>query len=104
YLKTFFPHDPHLSRIKTLFTIHNMYDCRIGYDQLPEIGLDGRYWRSDLLEFHGSASILKAGLVYADQLSAVSPGYAREIQTPEFGYGHEGLIQARAHQLTGIVN
>ncbi len=104
YLKTFFPHDPRLSGIKTLFTIHNMYDCRISYDQLPEIGLDGQYWRSDLLEFHGSASILKAGLVYADQLSAVSPGYAREIQTPEFGYGHEGLIHARAHQLTGIVN
>lgn len=104
YLRTFFPNDPELAGISTLFTIHNMYDCRISYHQLPEIGLDGRYWRSDLLEFYNSASILKAGLVYADHLSAVSPGYTREIQTPEYGYGYEGLLRSRSHQLTGILN
>lgn len=104
YLKNYFPNDPTFAGIKTLFTIHNLYDCQIGNHQLGEIGLDGRYFRSDLLEFYGSVSILKAGLVYADQLSAVSPGYAREIQTSEYGFGYEGLLRARSHQLTGILN
>lgn len=104
YLKNFYPGDPTFAGIRTLFTIHNMYDGRIAYDRLWSIGLDGRYWRSDLLEFNNSVSILKAGLVFADKLSAVSPGYAREIQTAEYGGGYEGIIRARAHDLTGIVN
>lgn len=104
YLRNFYPYDPDFANVRTLFTIHNLYDCKIRYNQLPEIGLDGRYWRSDLLEFYGSASILKAGLIYADQLSAVSPGYAREIQTSEYGYGYEGLLRARSRDLIGILN
>ncbi len=104
YLKTFFPNDPTFEGVKTLLTLHNLYDCRIAPERLPEIGLDRRYFRTDWMEFHGSASFLKAGLVFADQLSAVSPGYAREIQTAESGEGYQGILSSRSDQLTGILN
>jgi starch synthase len=104
YLKNFYPGDPTFSGVRSLFTIHNLYDHRVGFSDLWAIGLDGGQWRPDLLEFYGSVSILKAGLVYADQLSAVSPGYAREIQTPQYGWGYDGLLRARSNVLTGIVN
>ncbi len=104
YLKTFFPDDPTFLGTRTLFTIHNLYDFRFSPARLGEIGLDPRYYRGDLLEFFGSVSVLKAGLVYADHLSAVSPGYAREIQGTEQGAGYEGILRARSHQLTGILN
>jgi starch synthase len=102
YLKTFFPNDPTFTGIKTLLTLHNLYDCRIGPERLGEIGLDPRFFRTDWIEFYGSASMLKAGLVFADKLSAVSPGYAREIQTPVSGEGYEGILRARG--VTGILN
>jgi starch synthase len=102
YLKTFFPNDPTFTGVKTLLTLHNLYDCRIGPERLGEIGLDQRFFRTDWMEFHGSASLLKAGLIFADKLSAVSPGYAREIQTPISGEGFEGILRERAP--TGILN
>ncbi len=102
YLKSFFPGDPTFTGVKSLFTVHNVYDARLSRGQLWDVGLDDRYYRSDLLEFYGGVSLLKAGLVYADRLSTVSPSYAREIQTPEYGNGFEGLLRARG--VTGIVN
>src|SRR5258705_11890830 len=56
------------------------------------------------LEFYGKFSFLKGGLVYANAISAVSPTYAREIQTPELGFGMDGLLRARARDLYGILN
>ena len=56
------------------------------------------------MEFHDHFSFIKGGLVFADWLTTVSPTYAGEIQTAEFGYGLEGLISHRKHNLTGIVN
>lgn len=102
YLKTFFPNDPTFTGVKTLLTLHNLYDCRIGPERLGEIGLDPRFYRTDWIEFYGSASMLKAGLVFADKLSAVSPGYAREIQSPVSGEGYEGILRQRG--VTGILN
>jgi starch synthase len=58
----------------------------------------------DGMEFHGQMSFLKAGLVYSDAITTVSPGYAREIQTPEFGSGMDGVLAPRAVALTGILN
>lgn len=102
YLKTFFPNDPTFSGVKTLLTLHNLYDARIGPERLGEIGLDPRFYRTDWVEFYGSASMLKAGLVFADKVSAVSPGYAREIQTSASGEGFEGILRERG--VTGILN
>ena len=102
YLKNFFPGDPTFAGVKTLLTIHNLYDSRLQRGQLWDLGLDDRYFRPDQLELYGAVSVLKAGLVYADRISTVSPSYAREIQTPEFGHGLDGLLRARG--VTGIIN
>ena len=60
--------------------------------------------RSDGVEFYGGLAFIKAGLFYADRLTTVSPTYAREIQTPAFGWGLDGLLRTRAGDLTGILN
>ena len=71
---------------------------------MPLTGLDWRLFNWQQLEFHGRLNFLKAGLVFADLLSTVSPTYAREIQTPELGCGLDGLLRARRRDLHGIVN
>ena len=67
-------------------------------------GLDAYYFTSDKLEAYGDANYLKGGLVYADQITTVSDTYAEEIKTPFYGEKLDGLINARANCLTGIVN
>jgi len=105
YLKDFYPGDPALAKVRSLMTVHSLeHQGRFGYGQLAEAGLDARYWRNDLVESYGDGATLKAGLVYADAISTVSPNYAREIQTPEFGFGLDGLLRARSSVLHGILN
>ena len=67
-------------------------------------GLDWRLFNWRQLEFHGQICFMKAGLVFADMLSTVSPTYAREIQTPRYGSGLDGLLRDRQADLRGIVN
>ncbi len=105
YLRHTFAGDPTFWGIKTLFTIHNLgYQGQFGREVLEDVGLDGSLFRSDLLAHHGSVNYLKAGLVYSHALNTVSPTYAKEIQTPEFGFGMDGLLRARSHELFGILN
>ena len=91
-------------RPASLFTVHNMSfqgtfpESTLGGLGLPVAGL------TDGLEFYGQLSFLKAGLSFADGLTTVSETYAREIQTPEFGHGLDGLVRQRASALTGILN
>src|SRR5208283_5103761 len=68
------------------------------------LGLDWSLFNHKALEFHGRLSFMKAGLVFADMLSTVSPTYAREIQTPALGCGLDGLLRERQADLRGIVN
>ncbi|MDE3198825.1 MAG: glycogen synthase GlgA [Acidobacteriota bacterium] len=97
--------DPHFLGARTLMTIHNLaYRGIFAPAVMGEIGLPARVYRGDLVEFWGKISFLKAGLVYADALSTVSPQYAQEIQTPDQGEGLDGLLRARRASLTGIVN
>jgi len=105
YLRTTFASDPTFFGARTLFTIHNLgYQGLFPKAVLPEIGLDPGLFRAGEIEFFGSVSYIKAGITLADALSTVSPAYAREIQTPEYGFGLEGVLQARAGGLTGILN
>lgn len=105
YLDEFYRGYPELSRAGTLFTIHNMaYQGSFWHWDMPLTGLDWRLFNWRQLEFHNRINFLKAGLVFSDVLSTVSPTYAREIQTPEFGCGFDGLLRARRHDLHGIVN
>ena len=105
YLKTWLTQDPTFYKTKSIETIHNLgYLGLFGRGSLERVGLPPWLFRTDLVEFHGGISLLKAGLVYADALTTVSPRYAQEIQTPEHGYGLEGLLRARSQDLIGILN
>lgn len=89
----------------TLFTIHNLaYQGIFPYQAFLDLGLPSHYWSHQALEFHGQLSFIKGGLVFADRINTVSPHYAEEIKTSEFGCGLEGLLQHRASALTGILN
>ncbi|MBZ5584529.1 MAG: glycogen synthase GlgA [Acidobacteriia bacterium] len=105
YLRTTFSLDPTFVGVKTLFTIHNLgYQGLFPKTILPEAALDPALFQPNGLEFFGSVSYIKSGIALADALNTVSPTYAREIQTPEFGFGLDGILRARAGVLTGILN
>ncbi|MSO20102.1 MAG: glycogen synthase GlgA [Acidobacteria bacterium] len=104
-LRTDYVDDPELSHTRTLLTIHNLaYQGLFPPDALLRAGLSLDLFRIDGLEFFGGVSFLKGALIYADSISTVSPTYASEIQTPEFGCGLDGVLAARAGQLHGILN
>jgi starch synthase len=90
---------------KQVFTIHNLaYQGLFDASALRALGWPERLFHPEALEFYGQLSFMKAGLVFADALTTVSPTYAREIQTPELGCGLDGLLRKRREALTGIVN
>jgi len=92
-------------RPATVFTIHNLaYQGIFDRETFEDLQLSEWYWHYERLEYHGQLSFIKGGLVFADQINTVSPNYAREIQTPEFGHGLEDLLQHRANRLSGIIN
>ena len=92
-------------RPSTVFTIHNMaYQGLFPLTSASVLNLPGQLWHPAGLEFHGMLSFIKGGLVYSDYITTVSPTYALEIQTPEFGYGLEGLLEHRKEFLGGIIN
>ncbi len=97
--------DPALARARSVFTIHNLsYQGSFSKELMPALGLPWELFGPDGVEFHGRLNLMKAGLAYADAITTVSPTYAREITTPEGGAGLDGLLRARAGQLTGILN
>ncbi len=104
-LKTVYAGDPAFARTRTLFTIHNMaFQGLFDKNDLSRFGLPEWVYREDGLEFHGAASALKAGLIFSDALSTVSPRYSLEIQMPELGGRFDGLLRARRQDLFGILN
>jgi starch synthase len=89
----------------SVFTIHNLqYQGVFPAATFAALGLPAWLWHPDSIEFHGSLNFMKAGLVFSDQLTAVSPGYSREILTPQFGAGLDGVLRKRESQLSGIIN
>lgn len=106
YLKNQFADDPYFRGIKTIFTIHNLKFQGIwDIKTMKEISGFGDYlFTPDKLEYKKDANMLKGGLTYADYITTVSETYANEIQTPEYGEGMEGLLQARHFDMCGIVN
>ncbi|MCY4179219.1 MAG: glycogen synthase GlgA [Litoreibacter sp.] len=90
---------------KTITTIHNIaFQGRFGADEMGRLGLNTDWFHPEGLEFYGDLSFLKGGLAYSDKITTVSPTYAREILTPEFGMGLEGVLQNRAQYLSGLLN
>ncbi len=106
YLKTLFAGNPFYQGIKSVMTIHNLqFQGRWDIKTVQEYsGLPSDLFTPDKLEWHKDASMLKGGLVYADKITTVSNTYAHEIQTPYYGEGLDGLLQARWQSLWGIVN
>ena len=89
----------------SVFTIHNMaYQGMFPQSAFSALNLPAQLWHPNGLEFHEMLSFIKGGLSYADRITTVSPTYALEIQTPEFGYGLEGLLSHKHEILSGIIN
>ncbi len=97
--------DERYSRTRTLLTIHNIaFQGAFWHWDMILAGLPWRLFTPEGVEFHGMLSFLKAGIVFCGRINTVSPTYAREIQTPAYGRGMEGLLSHESHRLSGIVN
>src|ERR1700732_3297439 len=104
-LRTQHANDPVVRSLPVVFTIHNLgYQGLFPQSVMRKIGLPDNLFTMDALEYYGKVNYLKGGLVFADYLTTVSRRYAKEIQTPEFGLGLEGVIRHRADRLVGILN
>ncbi len=105
YMRHTLRDDPAFRGIKMVMTIHNLgYQGRFGRWALGAVGLDEALFRPDLMQQESDVSFLKAGLVYADHITTVSPRYSYEIQTKEGGFGLDGLLRARRDSVSGILN
>ena len=105
FLKTAYRQEPLLSRIATLLTIHNLgYQGLFWHLDWHLLNLGWEYFTPNFLEFYGKINFLKGGIVFSDIINTVSQKYSREIQTPEFGAGLEGILRTRKDALYGIVN
>ncbi len=92
-------------KAKSVLTIHNMsYQGLFAADAMEDAGLDPELFNWKQLEFFGKMGFLKGGIVFADAITTVSPTYAKEIQSPEFGCGLDGLLRDRADRVHGILN
>ncbi|HEX8203088.1 MAG TPA: glycogen synthase GlgA [Isosphaeraceae bacterium] len=105
YLAEHYRRRPGYEAVGSLLTVHNLaYQGAFPPWSLPLTGLAPHLFNPRQLECYGQLNFLKAGLAYAELISTVSPTYAREIQTPEYGRGLDGLLRHRAADLRGIVN
>ena len=103
YLHSGLRGEPHFRRTRSVYTIHNLnYQGVAGPDAFGLTGLHSRYWAPDALEHFGTLNPMKAGILFADQVTTVSPTYAHEIRSREHGAGLDGVL--RMVPLTGILN
>jgi starch synthase len=94
-----------LAALPAVFTIHNLaYQGVFDASWLPRLGFGWDLMRIDALEYWGRISYLKSGLMFSNLITTVSPRYAREIQTPEFGFGFDGILRYRGNDVIGILN
>lgn len=92
-------------RPASVFTVHNLgFQGQFAAETFRDLALPEHFFALQGLEFYGKVNFMKSGLHYADRITTVSPTYAREIQTPAFGFGMEGLLRSRAGVLSGILN
>lgn len=105
YLKTRYRMHPALGGVATVFTVHNLaYQGLFTPDWLPALDLGFDLFTAEALEYWGRISLLKGGINFSEMITTVSRKYAEEIQTPEHGFGFEGIVARRADDLTGITN
>lgn len=106
FLKEMYSKDTFFSKIKTVYTIHNMkYQGLFGREALNVLDLGNDYMTPERLEYHGAVSYMKAGLLYSDKITTVSPTYAEEIKTFEYGCGLDRLLGDKLYyKIQGILN
>ncbi len=105
YLRTWHRDDPFYSAIKVLYSIHNLaYQGVFPKEKLSDLHLPWYLYHIDGIEFYDRISLMKGGIVLSDRISTVSPRYAAEIRTKEFGCGLEGILNKRKKVLVGILN
>ena len=105
YLKEKYCNNPVFENTKSLLTIHNMaYQGVFSKKEYVKIKLKEELFGVNGFEFFGQINLLKAGILYADVLTTVSPQYAKEIQAKEFGCGLDGVIRSRKTEVVGILN
>jgi starch synthase len=105
YQKMQLSSDPIVGGVPVVFTIHNLaFQGVFPAAVIPVIGLGWDVLRLEAMEFWGQVSYLKAGINFSEKITTVSPTYAREIVTPELGFGFHGVLQRRAADLSGILN
>jgi starch synthase len=105
YQKTHFADDPAVGGAPCVFTIHNLaFQGVFPAVVLPQIGLGLDMLHLEAMEYWGQVSFLKGGVNFSEKITTVSPTYAREILTPDYGFGMDGVLRRRAEDLTGILN
>lgn len=105
FIKVRYRRESFYDKIATVFTIHNLqYQGNFPKETLSLLGVEDDYFTPELLEFYGTVSFIKMGILFADVVSTVSRTYANEIQRPEFGERLDGLLRKRSADLYGIVN
>ncbi|TLS65989.1 glycogen synthase GlgA [Mariprofundus erugo] len=104
-LKTQYQHQPKIAHAKTVYTIHNLaYQGVFPVSWMHRLGLPSHHFHPGGFEFHGQINCMKAAIADADALTTVSPTYAEEILTPEYGCHLEGFLHHHTSRLSGIVN
>lgn len=105
YLKTLFKSEDIFKHTNTLLTIHNIaYQGIFEDSRYEKMGIGREFFNTECLEFYGKINLLKGGIVFSHGVNTVSPTHAKEIQTPEFGYGLDGVLRRYKNKLHGILN
>lgn len=105
YLDSGLRGEPHFANTRSVYTIHNLnYQGVAGADAFALTGLHSRYWSPAGIEHFGELNPMKGGILFADQVTTVSPNYAREVQTSAHGAGLDGVLRAVSYKFRGILN
>ena len=105
YQKMHLSGDPVVGGVPTVFTIHNLaFQGIFSRGSLDVVGLGWEVFNPEALEFWGNVSLLKGGVNFSETITTVSPTYARQILTPEYGFGFDGILRRRSEDLVGILN
>ena len=105
YLHSGLRGEPHFANTRSVYTIHNLnYQGVAASDAFAITGLHSRYWAPDALEHFGQVNPMKGGILFADQVTTVSPNYADEIRTSAMGAGLDGVLRAVGPKFHGILN
>jgi starch synthase len=105
YLKSLYMYDAFFEGVRTILTIHNLaYQGIFAPEYMAVSGLPAEFYSLNRFEYYGQMNFLKGGIVFADIITTVSEKYSLEIQTPEFGYGLEGILKERSRDVHGVLN